>query len=401
MNNPIELNIEEYKDDKTVTFDNNKLVEEIAVAEAATKELVENTTKLSDKEKVVLYKKDQIDRYKQIKKSIDISSKNKAILSLKSDSLAYKINIIQISVIFSSVLITFIETINATYNIDSIIATVIPIVLASYIGLILSVMRFFKFDDKKEQISKTLEEYSYIINKSRRVKHAVKHFHINEHTVEDWENLITNYENEVYEYLLNVRESYENILQYKELVYFKRKLLHHYVKNAFAHKNIDYVDEFWQKPHREYELNLSSWSKLYHWFCCHKKNKAYYEYLNYLEKVSIENEEEKKKNKNRNSIDTDVGYQKSRPISMIITDPPRMRKGRKLNIQKFNELKTHFDNLNNSKTQEETDNTSESDEQNELNESNGTGGLGSFAGTGGLGSFGGEGGSGGPRMSDV
>ena len=148
MNNPIELNIEEYQDDKTVTFDNNKLVEKIAeaeavaeaVAEAEKKELDENTTKLSDKEKVVLYKKDQIDRYKQIKKSIDISSKNKAILSLKSDSLAYKINIIQISVIFSSVLITFIETINATYNIDSIIATVIPIVLASYIGLILSIM---------------------------------------------------------------------------------------------------------------------------------------------------------------------------------------------------------------------------------------------------------------------
>ena len=132
-----------------------------------------------------------------------------------------------------------------------------------------------------------------------------------------------------------------------------------------------------------------------------QKNKAYYEYLNYLEQVSIENEEEKKKNRNRNSIETDIGYQKSRPISMIITDPPRMRKGRTLNIEKFNELKTHFDNLNNSKPQEETDNTSESDEQNGLNESNNGGGLGSFAGTGGLGSFGGEGGSGGPRMSDV
>ena len=81
------MNIEEYQDDKTVTFDNNKLVEEITVTEAveeATKEVDENTTKLSDKEKVVLYKNDQTDRYKQIKKSIDISSKNKAILSLKS-----------------------------------------------------------------------------------------------------------------------------------------------------------------------------------------------------------------------------------------------------------------------------------------------------------------------------
>ena len=395
MNQPIQLSIEDYQDNKTVTFDNSKLEEEEEADNT-------NTSKLSNREKVLLYKKDQVDRYKQIKKSIDISSKNKAILSLKSDTLAYKINIIQISVIFSSVLITFVETINATYDIDSIISTVIPIILASYIGLILSVMRFFKFDDKKEQISKTLEEYSYIINKSRRVKNAVKYFHINENTVETWENLISNYENEVYEYLLNVRESYENILQYKELVYFKRKLLHHYVKNAFAHKNIDYVDEYWQLPHREYELNLSSWNKLYHWCCCHKKNKAYYDYLNHLEKVSIND-----KIQHRNSLDTDVGYQKSRPVSMIITDPPRMRKGRKLNNEKLKEIKKHFDNLHNSNDSSEpndpseSDTSSEPDDINDLNESNDVGGLGSFGGTGGLGSFGGEGGSGGPRMSDV
>ncbi len=265
----------------------------------------DDTGKLTKQQKVVLYKQDQIDRYKYINKSIEISSKNKAILSLKCDSLAYKINIIQISVIFFSVLITFIETINATYNIDSIISTVVPIVLATYIGLILSIMRFFKMDDKKENISKTLEEYSFIINKSRRVKMKIKNFHINEETVEDWENLISNYENDVHDYLMNVRESFENILHYKELVYFKRRLLNHYVKNAFAHKNIDYVDEYWQKPHREYEMNLSSWDKLYHWLCCHKKNEVYFEYLNHLEQLKIADKEK------RDSEDTNIGYQQS------------------------------------------------------------------------------------------
>lgn len=372
MSNPIELNIEEYQDDKTVTFDETTLLtEEEAKAENT------NTSKLSNKEKVVLYKKDQIYRYNQIKKSIDISSKNKAILSLKSDSLAYKINIIQISVIFSSVMITFIETINATYNIYSIIATVIPIILASYIGLILSIMRFFKFDDKKEQISKTLEEYSYIINKSRRVKHTIKHFHINEHTVEAWENIISNYENEVYEYLLNVRESYENILQYKELVYFKRRLLHHYVKNAFAHKNIDYVDEHWKLPHREYELNLSSWSKLYHWCCCHKKNKVYFDYLNYLEKASID----KWNRQHRPSLDSDIGYQNSRSLSTLFPNhnniPKRIKK---------NKLKPNY-NLNDPNDSTDSD---EPRDISDLNESNKVGGLGSFGGTRGLGSFGGE-----------
>ena len=249
----------------------------------------EKTTKLTLPEKVRIYKDDQEYRINQIKKSIDISSKNKAILSLKCDKLAYKINLIQITVIFCSVLITFIETINATYNIDSIISTVFPIVLATYIGLILSIMRFFKMDDKKEQIVKILEEFSYIINKSRRIRHKIKNFHINEETVEPWENIIENYENEIYEYLLNVRESFENILHYKEIVYFKRKLLNHYVKNAFAHKNIKYVDDYWTEPHRKYEQNLSSCQKLYHWLCCAKRNKVYFDYLNHLEDLDIEN----------------------------------------------------------------------------------------------------------------
>ena len=54
---------------------------------------------------------------------------------------------------------------------------------------------------------------------------------------------------------------------------------------------------------------------------------------------------------------------------MIITDPQQMRKGRKLNIEKFNQLKTHFDNLNNSNEQEPEE-SNESNESNELNESN-------------------------------
>ena len=52
----------------------------------------------------------------------------------------------------------------------------------------------------------------------------------------------------------------KNILHYKELVYFKEDCLIT-VLNA-AHKNIDYVDEYWQTPHREYEMNLSSIDKL-------------------------------------------------------------------------------------------------------------------------------------------
>jgi hypothetical protein len=244
--------------------------------------------------KVSKYKIDQDERFKQIKKSIDISSKNKAILSLKYDNIAFKINIIQISVIVFSTLITFIETLNSVYELSIFVGTVLPILFASYIAIILSIMRFFKMDDKKETIGKTLENFSYIINKSRKTKHRIKNFNITTKNIELWENLISNYENEIYDFLLNTREAFENILHYKELVYFKRRLLNHYVKNMFAHKNIDYVDKLWIHPHREYEQNLSTCEKIYQYFCCNKKNEVYFNFLNHLEDISLNDLKETK-----------------------------------------------------------------------------------------------------------
>tara|TARA_B110001469_G_C9647479_1_gene328117 strand:+ start:4031 stop:4864 length:834 start_codon:yes stop_codon:yes gene_type:complete len=241
-----------------------------------------------ENDKVSKYKVYQIEKCRQIKKSIEISSKNKAVLSLKYDNISFKINCIQISVIIVSALITFIETLNAIYTVSSFASSILPIIFATYIAVILSIMRFFKLDETKENIGKTLENFSYIINKSRKSKHKIKNFDINNQNLELWENLISNYENEIYEYLLNVRESFENILHYKELVYFKRRLLNHYVKYAFAQKNITYVDKHWEHPHRNYEENLSTCDKLQRYFCCDKRNKIFYDYLNHLEELELE-----------------------------------------------------------------------------------------------------------------
>lgn len=266
----------------------------LGVDDTVTNVLVSNTSKCYEKDvqtKILDYHADQGVRIDQIKKSVETASKNKAILSLKYDSISFKISCIQISVIVFSALITFIETLNALYEVHDFVGSVLPILFATYIAISLSVMRFFKLDDTKESIGKILENFSYIINKSRKTRHKIKNFDIDESNLELWENLISNYENEIYDYMCNVRESYENILQYKDRVYYKRKLLNHYVENAFAHKNIDYVDKHWVKPHRDFEENLSTCDKFYRWFCCDKKNKIYYDYLNHLEKLDRSGEE--------------------------------------------------------------------------------------------------------------
>ena len=90
-------------------------------------------------------KKYQIEKCRQIKKSIEISSKNKAVLSLKYDNINFKINCIQISVIIFSTLITFIETLNGLYDISLFVGTILPIIFATYIAIVLSIMRFLKW----------------------------------------------------------------------------------------------------------------------------------------------------------------------------------------------------------------------------------------------------------------
>ena len=45
-----------------------------------------------ENDKVSKYKVYQIEKCRQIKKSIEISSKNKAVLSLKYDNISFKIN---------------------------------------------------------------------------------------------------------------------------------------------------------------------------------------------------------------------------------------------------------------------------------------------------------------------
>jgi hypothetical protein len=293
------MNINESEQDninsEIVSLNNDKTIDENVKQQIAfTEDVIETENNLIyTQNKIQNYKKDQQYRCKQIKKSVDIASKNKAILSLKYDNVSFKINCIQISVIVVSALITFIETLNALYELHIFVGSVMPILFATYIAIVLSIMRFFKMDDTKETLGKTLENFSYIINKSRKSKHRIKNFDINEKNLDLWQDLISNYENEIYEYMCNVRESFENILQYTERVYYSRRLLNHYVKNAFAHKNIDYVDQLWMEPHRGFEENLSSCDKLYRWFCCDKKNEIVYEYLNHLEELKMEKDETK------------------------------------------------------------------------------------------------------------
>ena len=66
-----------------------------------------------------------------IKKCIHKSIDDKAILSLKYDSLNSKNNFIQISVIVMSTLITFVESLKASYHVNEYFAMLLPIIIST------------------------------------------------------------------------------------------------------------------------------------------------------------------------------------------------------------------------------------------------------------------------------
>lgn len=96
--------------------------------------------------------KEKMKKYKQMK-------------GLKYNHLKNKINLIQLSVIFFSTCITFIESIKKIYEIENKTLELLPIILSTYIGFILAISRFFKYDDLKETLMKLDEKQSIVISR--------------------------------------------------------------------------------------------------------------------------------------------------------------------------------------------------------------------------------------------
>ena len=90
---------------------------------------------------------------------------NKRLLDIKYASLTTKVNYIQISVIVLSTLSGFLQSTKEYFSTPSNSVTVCGISISTYISLILSVSKYFKFDEKKESVHNLREKYGNLHNK--------------------------------------------------------------------------------------------------------------------------------------------------------------------------------------------------------------------------------------------
>lgn len=90
---------------------------------------------------------------------------NKRLLDLKYDDLNNTINNVQTSVIFFSTISGFLQATQQHFKLSDTVVTVCSIFIATYISLILSISKYFKFDELKEKIHNLREKYSLLHNK--------------------------------------------------------------------------------------------------------------------------------------------------------------------------------------------------------------------------------------------
>mgnify|MGYP006077183805 CR=1 FL=1 len=90
---------------------------------------------------------------------------SKRLLDLKYDALNNYINYIQISVIFLSTISGFLESTKTYFDTPTTAVSISGVTISTYISLILSVSKYFKFDESKERIHNLREKYSNLHNK--------------------------------------------------------------------------------------------------------------------------------------------------------------------------------------------------------------------------------------------
>lgn len=90
---------------------------------------------------------------------------NKRLLDIKYSELDTYVNYIQISVIVLSTVSGFLQSTKNYFDTSEALVSVSGITISTYISLILSVSKYYKFDEQKERIHNLREKYANLHNK--------------------------------------------------------------------------------------------------------------------------------------------------------------------------------------------------------------------------------------------
>lgn len=231
----------------SLTSLDEKLKKEYHQKQHNRKEMLKKVQELQIDYKVALEQQKNLS--KQLNDSIQVYKEKNAVLIFKKKSLQYIINSIQISIIIVSSVITLFEAIQGTVlksalanatDVETFPFIIFPIFCSSYIGLILAIGRFFKFDTKNEQIIKLIEKYSFIINKFRQKRSKYMDFDFKIHDVAEWKKTLSILEKDsLDDIIMKANEECDLILTPIQYTHYKKKYTKTRMKDLLERKNYD------------------------------------------------------------------------------------------------------------------------------------------------------------------
>ncbi len=184
----------------------------------------------------------------------ELLRQNQRILALKYHGLKRKIDFVQISVIAVASCMTFIDSVKQYIDSPPVLNTVFPIMMSTYIGFIIAIARFYKWDDSKEILTKMNEKLASVINKIwQKIKFGNLHKNIYptilwvEYFAEVHQKLDDFDKDGLVDEIVQLKQEIDVILNYSEKLVYKDMLSSLNLQDAFIDKKIKTVDNFKQE----------------------------------------------------------------------------------------------------------------------------------------------------------
>lgn len=188
----------------------------------------------------------KLSKYEKSLKKLELKFKNnKYILGLKYDNLKIKINVVQISVILASTFVTFIETLREQFKLSVTASTVIPILLSTYVAIVISLSRFLRLDEQKETLSKLFEKHAFVIN---RVKHKLRVIN-NQCTLtasnEYIDKVLDAFNGDgLDDVVTQCMQDIDNAVSYKQRIYYENMLATLHIDRRVLKRNLKNIDNY-------------------------------------------------------------------------------------------------------------------------------------------------------------
>lgn len=183
----------------------------------------------------------------EIKNLQNVTRMRRDLLVYKAQRVTWINNLLQISTIVASTFVTFLETLRASLGISIGFADqAIPIVLSTYIGLSVSIFKFFKMDEHREGINQLILEMTGLLKRFSAIRSQIQDLKGSkipdssdqETVLVAMERIRESFRQETYVNYLEAQEKFDVLMPYPELIRYKKLFAVKMLKHRIVQANI-------------------------------------------------------------------------------------------------------------------------------------------------------------------